>query len=333
MGITLKEIAKKSGFGYGTVSRALSDDPYLVKKDTREKICKIAREYGYVKNVFAKALVSGITNDVGLVIPAIFASIFYRDFYTKVMSGVLDALNESEHKLRVIFLKEKVKIENILEEIKEMRLKGIILSPYCDQFIIPEEDILRMDINVVVLGFKVEGQRLTSIMLNDFKGGYDGTIYLQNLGHKKIAVIRGFRDDIEKRYKGFRKAMSDARLKVYSDFIMKGDALEGSGYELTLELLEKKTKPTAIFCLDDEMAFGAIRAIKKKGLRCPEDISILGFDGIAVGGYMDPPLTTMDRPVYKMARKAVEVIVGSESFSETIEFNAEIIERGTCGNV
>ena len=91
--------------------------------------------------------------------------------------------------------------------------------------------------------------------------------------------------------------------------VLVGDALEGTGYSLTMELLRRTIKPTAIFCLDDEMAYGSIKAIKEKGLNCPGNISVLGYDDIEISSYIDPPLSTVTRPVLEMAKAGVELIL------------------------
>lgn len=335
MKVTLKEIAKKTGFGYGTVSRALSDDPTLVDPDTLEKIRAYAQKAGYTKNPFAAALVSGKTKDIGLIVPAMFVSPYYRDLYMKIITGIMEGLESTTYRLRVIFLRERSKLSAVEAEISRLKMKGIILSPYCYDFFLSEADIKSLDMPTVVFGKEVKGKNITSMTLNDFKGGRDGTRYLSSLGHEKIAVIRGFRGDIEKRYKGYLKAMEENKLKVYDEFVPQGDAMEGSGHDLTLKMLSGKRRPTAIYCLDDEMAFGAIKAIKEKGLNCPGDVSVLGFDGLEIGRYLDPPLTTMARPAIEMAKKSVEAILGvnGELKGKAVVFEADVREGGSCRKI
>lgn len=331
MGITIKEIAKLSGFGYGTVVRALSEEPYLVKKETREKILAVAEEHGYIKDIYAQALVSGKTKDIGLLIPAIFVSPFYRDYYMKVISGIMEALDGTGFKLRVMFISSKEEARDIYKETKYLKLRGLIMSPYCQDFIIPEKDIQAMEVPVVVLGRKVKGEKIWSIILDDLRGGYDGTKYLIDKGHTKIGVIRGFRKDIEKRYKGYLKALSEAEIKPIESFILKGDQLEGTGYSLTMELLQKRNRPTALFCLDDEMAYGALRAMQELEMKCPKEMSVLGFDNIEISAYTAPPLTTMNRPVALMGKRATEIILHPEKYKgkHTLKVWPDIMVRKT----
>lgn len=329
MSITLKSIAEKTGFGYGTVARALSAHPTLVKEETRKKILEVAEKYGYIKNVSAQTLVTGKTKDLGLVIPAIFGSPYYNDFYIKVISGIMNALTSHEYNLRILFLRDKTEIKTVQQEIKALNLRGLILSPYCQDFFIKKEDIKKLKIPVVVLGKHIKGNNITSIVLDDLKGGYEGTKYLIESGHRRIAVIRGFRQDIERRYAGYIKALEESGIKTSKKLILKGDGMAETGYSETISLIESKTKVTAIFCLDDEMAYGAIQAIKDSGLKCPEDISVLGFDGINTSAFTEPKLTTMERPVSLMGERAINILLGREK-NKDLKVKAELIERESC---
>lgn len=329
MGITLKDIAKKSGFGYGTVARALSDNPSLVKEETRQRIVSVAEKMGYVKNFSAQALVSGKTGDIGLVIPAVFGSIFYNDFYIKIIAGIMEEFVDKPYQLRVMFLKTEEDLPKLFQDVRSFRLHGLILTPYIQDFVIPEETIKQIKIPTVVLTWEIKGPNVSSVILDDRRGGYEGAEYLIKLGHRRIAVIRGFMKDIEERYAGWREAMKKYGVAIREEYIKKGDALAGSGREITKHLLGLKNPPTAIFALDDEMAFGALAAAAEKKVDCPRDISILGFDGIPAGEYTRPPLTTMARPVDEMGKRAVRMIMeGRSGVCEKIR--ARIHERGSC---
>ena len=332
MKVTLKDIAKKSGYGYGTVARALSADPALVKDETREKILAVAKKCGYAKDLTAQALVSGKTQDIGLVVPAMFDSPYYVDFYMKTIAGIMNGLASKEFRLRVLFLREKGGFQTIAQEAKSLKLGGLIMAPYIREYFIEDKDIRKLQMPVVTLGRHVKGQNVRSIMLDDLKGGYDGAKYLVGLGHRKIGIIRGVFEDIEARYHGYRKALKDSKVKIDDDFIIRGDAKEKTGFSCTLELLKKKKRPTAIFALDDEMAIGAIKAVKEMGLKCPEDVSVMGYDGIEISAYTDPALTTVARPVVLMGESAVEMLLNKKKWREkkVLKVRANIMERSSC---
>ncbi|MBN1793916.1 MAG: LacI family DNA-binding transcriptional regulator [Candidatus Omnitrophica bacterium] len=336
MGITIKQIAKKSGFGVGTVSRALSDDDVSVKAETRQKILAIAQKYGYVKNASAQALASKKSRDIGLVIPAYFKSPFYSDFYIKTIAGGIEQLSGFEkvkgYKLRILFLRDKNSFSELLQESQALKLGGLILTPYCRDFFIQESDIKKLEIPVVVLSQEIDGPNIRSVVLDDFKGGYDGTKFLIALGHRRIGVIRGFYEDIEERFGGYKQALNDYGISLREEYIMKGNALQDSGYDRTIKLLRLKDKPTAIFALDDEMAYGALEAIRTLGLRCPDDISVMGFDGIEISRFTTPALTTVVRPVEKMGKVAVRLLVDSDMWKKekVIKVEGEVVARKSC---
>ncbi len=334
MKATIKKIAEKSGYSIATVSRALNEKPYLVKKETMKKILAVAKKYGYTKDLSAQALVKGKTKDIGLVIPAIFGSAFYNDFYIKLIAAVTEEASDRRYKLRVLFLSREADFSDVVKEAKSLNLAGLICTPiYYGDYRMVKKSIKGLSLPVVMLNEKMADKNICSVVLDDYKGGYDGAKYLIGMGHKKIAVIRGLWHDIEKRYEGYRKALEDSGIPIKEKYIPNGDvATAETGYKKTLSLLGKKDIPTAIFALDDEMAIGALRAVKEKGLRCPEDISILGFDGMDISKFAIPRITTMVRPVGEMGRKAVDILLrlGEGGRPDHVIVEASLEEGESC---
>ncbi|MFH1878365.1 MAG: LacI family DNA-binding transcriptional regulator [Candidatus Omnitrophota bacterium] len=331
MGITIKKIAEISGFGYGTVARALSDSPALVKKETREKITRVAEKYGYIRDINAQALVKGKTTDIGLILPVFFGSAFYNDYYIKLIAGVIKTTREYSHELRLLFLENVSGVPGIIKSVKSLKLSGIIYAAvFYEGFSRYYEHFRELGIPAVILNECVRGENIHSVLLDDFKGGYDGTQYLIKTGHRKIAVLRGRYKDIEDRYEGYKKAMSDYKIKTDKNLIFKGDGTESAGYRGTKEFLRNPISPTAIFALDDEMAIGALRALKEEGKRCPEDISILGYDGMDIGSFAIPRLTTMARPVAEMGKKAVQILMAKEQAGKCVKVEAVLFQKESC---
>ena len=221
-----------------------------------------------------------------------------------------------------------------MQDTKSLNLKGLILTSICyGNFEIAKKDIINLNIPVVVLNEEVKAKNIFSIILDDFKGGYDGAKYLMDMGHKKIAIVRGIFKDIEDRFKGCKQAMKDNSISLDENYILQAEAAtEPAAYNEIIKLIEKGNIPTAIFALDDEMAIGAIRALKEKGIRCPEDVSVLGYDGMEISNFAVPRLTTMVRPVFEMGKKAVEILLGDETRRKVqcIKMEAKLIERESC---
>lgn len=335
--ITIKEIAKKSGFSKSTVARALTEPAEFVNPDTKAKIRKIARSKGYFKNTNAVALGAGTSNDIGLLLPAMFVSTFYRDFYQKLTESILDEANKLNLGMRMILVRDSNRFKDIIGRIESYRLKGLILAPdWWNDFYQHRNVLCDLNLPVVVLNDSIKGKNMYSVILDDFKGGYTGTKYLIKLGHKKIAIYRGFPKDMEDRYNGYIKAMKEAKLEINANYIIRGNPDESiAGYENTEKLFKLKEKPTAIFCLGDDMAIRTIKAIKEFGYRCPDDYSVLGYDGIDMGSFVEPALTTMSRPVKKMGRKAVRLVIdhGKNSDAKHQTVQADIVIRSSCKEI
>ena len=332
MGITIRDIAKATGYGYGTVARALSGEPCSIKEETKNIILEVAEKHGYIKDMTAQALGKGKTTDIGLIIPAVFGSTFYNDYYIKLISGVMEEVKKSGYKLRVFLLEKEEDLSEIIAEIRSLKIAGIIYSSiFYVGFNVAKKNLQEIDVTTVVLNEQMKGSNIWSVVLDDFRGGYDGTKYLLDLGHKDIATIRGRWKDIEKRFEGYKKAMLDYGVPTKDEFVQKGDSTEKAGYEGMKKILAEQKRPTAVFALDDEMAIGAIRAINEKGLKCPDDISVLGFDGMDIGLFAIPRLTTVVRPVGIMAKMAVDILMGTNAGIKKCEkIKSGIIERESC---
>jgi len=334
MSITIREIAKISGFSRGTVSRALANPPLLIKEETRNKILAVARKKGYVKDINAQALGEGKSRDVGLIVPAMFISSFYRDFYSKLISSILYSSDKFGCGLRLILVNNSDNFLEVMSRIRSYKLRGLIMIPdWWEEFYKKRGSLKKLDIPLILLNNPIKGNNIMSVVLDDFQGGYDGTEYLIKLGHKKIAIFRGYPKDMEERFEGYKKAMNNYGLKINDKFLIRGVPDEKiAGYKNTKKVLGRKIKPTAIFCLGDDMAFSAMKAVKDMGLNCPKDVSILGYDGMEIGEYTSPRLTTMSRPVGEMGEKAVQLLLNNknEKLATNQQVLAKIAERDSC---
>ncbi|WP_303013436.1 substrate-binding domain-containing protein, partial [Rodentibacter pneumotropicus] len=145
---------------------------------------------------------------------------------------------------------------------------------------------------------------------NSFTGGYLATKHLLDCGHKKIGIIAGelSKTTARTRYEGFEKAMAEANLEINKDWVMEGHFEPEDGYECMNKILAQADLPTAVFCCNDVMALGAISAITEKGLRVPDDISIIGYDNIHSSRFYAPPLTTVHQSKSRLGAQAVNLL-------------------------
>jgi LacI family transcriptional regulator len=332
MKTTIKDISAKTGFGVGTISRALNSCPYSVKEETRKEILRVAKKYNYIKDITAQVLVTGKSFDIGLMIPAVFDSVFYNDFFIKLIATLTSCSAQKGYSVRPIIMKKGMELNQFITEARSLKLCGIIISSYCGNYFIDERAIKTFDSPVVILNAYMRDKNIYTINLDNFKGGHDGTSFLISKGYKNICVITAEKNDFCQRLKGYKKAMAGNGLKIKEEFILHGDGSELSGYTVSMKVLNKTRRPDAIFALNDQMAIGAIRAIKESGLKCPSDVSVMGFDGLDIGGYIDPGLTTMLCPVDTIGREAVNILLDSSARTTVrhCKIKATILERQSC---
>ncbi len=302
---TIKDIAKVAGVSHTTVSRALNHS-LSIKEETKEKIFKVANQLNYVPNYNARSLVLNKSYTVGLFFTSI-ANGTSSSFLADVIKGVNVAIEEKFNLyVRGIDDYQDYKLIN------RQRFDGIILlsqSDEDDQFI---QHVLDQKIPLVVLNREMKDDRcVINILSNDRDGVYDATKYLFMNGHRKIAFIegkQGFKSTKERK-EGFLDAYIDLHLNVENQYVVQGANTMQSGYEAMKVLLTLANRPTAVFCSNDDMAIGAMKAVFSEGLSVPSDISIIGFDDIGVAQYTTPALTTVKRPIEKISEKGTEQLL------------------------
>ena len=194
-------------------------------------------------------------------------------------------------------------------------------------------------IPLVVLNRDINESSLVNILSSDKKGAYDAVMYLIENQHKNIAIIEGkegFNSTIERK-NGFLNALIESNLPTKNEYMVQGDYTIGSGYIAMKKLLNLSAIPTAVFCSNDEMAVGAMKAIFEAGLNVPDDISIMGFDGNQLGAYLRPTLTTVRRPIIEVSKKGAEkllhIIENNSVGGKKIYIDTELIERDSVAKI
>lgn len=305
MSITIKDIAKLAGVSHATVSRALNDSP-LISDKTKDRIKKIAKDSNYIPNYSAKSLKLDKSYNIGVFLSA-FEGTSPSFFYSSI-KGVNRLMKERNYNLVVKAIDD---LNGDYSIVNSKHYDGILVVSQKiqdDEFI---KYIGALNIPVVVLNRKINIEGTTCVYSEDRDGAYQAVKYLTNQGHKRIGLIKGkegFLNSSE-RLEGYKLAMNEASLTVDKKLIASGKFDVISGYKGMNKILDNNTElPTAMFCSNDEMAFGAIKAIIEKGLRVPEDISVVGFDDIEMCKYITPELTTVRREISKIAYSGTEIL-------------------------
>ncbi|MFW5885883.1 MAG: LacI family DNA-binding transcriptional regulator [Halanaerobium sp.] len=332
--IDIYKIADEAGVSKSTVSRVINNKAG-VKDSTREKVAKVIKDLNYKPNSSAKGLASKKTNTIGLVISDItdpFFAMFVKGAERKAMEANYNMMLANSHWV----VEEELKCIQMFEE---GRVDGILMisggsEARLDNYL---NNLASHNLQIVVVDRKIENDKIPRLNSDNLDAGYQATKYLIDLGHKKIAHIKGedvaSSDASRDRVKGYKKALKEAGIEeqiIYPGYFAREEA-----YKATEKLLEKYPEVTAIFYSSDMMAIGGLKAIKNMGLQIPQDISIIGIDGIEMAALMDPPITTMAQPAFEMGYQGMEKLIkklegqAEDSHSEDIIFKMELIERAS----
>ena len=315
-----------AGVTHSTVSRALRNSP-LVSGETAARIHQIARELGYRTSAAARSLVTRRSDTIGVVVTNI-----VDPFIAGVVSGIEETADE--HDLSVFLANSNAQPERevrVAQKFQVRRVDGIIVtaSRVGAQYV---PLLTHMQVPIVLLNNQHPSQFTHSIMIANAPATLEAMRYLIRLGHRRIAYLgdrSGYQSD-EERYSGYRQALSEAGLTAEPWLIVHGDGKPAGAEAPVAGLLALPQPPTAIFCYNDMSALGAMRQIRRHGLRIPEDISVVGFDDLYISEYLAPPLTTVRQPMRQMGRMAMETLLqlfaGVESGNE-IRVPGELIVR------
>jgi DNA-binding LacI/PurR family transcriptional regulator len=325
---SIKDIARLARVSHPTVSRALQNSP-LVNAQTAAKIRKIAAETGYRASAVARGLVTRRTRTIGLVVTT-------EDdpFAGEVTCGIEQAANDRGY---AVFLAssgaDPERERKLVQALAERRVDGIIVtSSRVGALYLPL--LKELNVPIMLVNDQHSGEFVHSVMIENTEGTRAAVEHLIGLGHVRIAYVgdrSGYQSDAE-RLAGYKQALFQAGIEFAGELAVEGDGRPEAAVEALNRLLTLRTPPTAICCYNDMTALGAMRAIRARGLRVPEDISITGFDDLFFAAYIEPPLTTVRQPMRRMGRTAMEnllkLMAGEESVAQ-VKVAAELLVRAS----
>lgn len=328
---TIKEVARKAGVSYATVSHVINNTRF-VSQDTRERVLFAMQEVNYRPNDLARSLRSGKTNTIGLIIPdsanPFFAEIGRSIEGTAFQLGYSVILCNAEQDPR--------REEFYVDVLTKKQIDGVIFAASGEQTG-PLQYLLDKGIPLVLINRDLANINLDAVLIDDRQGGYLATHHLIELGHRRIACIAGPRTTTPSgdRVTGFQKALAEAGIPYDEELVVRGDYHPGSGYEITLRWLALPDPPTAIFCANDLMAVGALGAAARTRIRVPEELSIIGYDDIELARFCTPPLSTISQPKSKIGTLATqflaERIADKTCPTRRVTLPVELILRESAG--
>lgn len=327
MTITIEQIAELAGVSKTTVSRVINNKPDVNKK-TRARILELMQVHDFQPNVFAKAISLQKSHNVGLIIPHEVDYVFANQFYVEVMRGVSTTVESDGYHLMLCYLHSG----NFVDLYKQKRVDGfIVMSPGE-----PHQNIIE-SLKVAHAPFvstaRISAEEVSPYVdVNNFKGAQMAMEHLIALGHHRIAFVGKptLRSSLD-RLRGYRETLDRHNIQVREAWTkISRSASFAGGYQTMLELLDEGEYPTAVFITNDIMSIGAIKAIQERGLKVPDDISLVGFDDVPLAQYSTPPLTTIRQPAYEKGIAATKLLIRyieTEEMPQSTILDIELIVR------
>jgi LacI family transcriptional regulator len=305
MTATIYDIAKKANVGIGTVSRVLNKHESVSKK-TRKRVLQVVSRLNYKPHPYAIGLARQRTNSILFTIP-----FFATFFFLEILRGIQKRLADLDVSIIMLGINHPDQIaETLRHNILRHRVDGIVLC----SMKIPDHLVMnKLFKKIPMVLVDTYHKEFDSIAVNNVQGGYTATKHLLDLGHTRIAMLNANLRSVpaNDRFKGYQMAMLDAHKSFNERLIRKtkSEYLDGftreNGYEMMKELLKLGSeRPTAVFAASDIQAYGALAAIAEMGLRCPEDIALIGFDDLELSGPLG--LTSMLQPMSEMGTLTIE---------------------------
>lgn len=326
MGATIRDVAKLAQVSPATVSRYFSGST-VVGDELSKKIESAAAQLDYTPHRTAVKRNQGV---IMVLLPHL-----RLGYFSEVLREIIAQM--TKYKYRVMILPTVQGDDRYKSFFKELYVRGVI---YLDEDI--DRDMLRYirakNIKVIMLGGYADESRCDYVHINDMAAAHDGMKYLLDLNHRDILILGDYPCHIssgKQRLEGCRQALREYSLAYDEDRMVEFCELsyEG-GYRSMSKALQAGKHFTAVFAFSDETALGAISALAENGLRVPQDVSVLGFDGLSLSGQVVPKLTTICQPIYKMVEWTLNTLCNMEDKKQegSMEYTLpyKLVERETC---
>ena len=305
--VTIIDIAKELNITAATVSRALNDHP-AISDETKQRVAEVAQRLNYKTNKIASSLRSGKSHAIGVLIPS--AEI---KFFGSVVHGIEQMANLHGYNVLIYQTNESRDYEvKGIETFLSARVDGILVSIAKEttdysHFI----EMKTRGMPIVFFDRAIDDLRISSVTINDYKGAFMATDHLIKQGYKKIAHIAGpqhiklFND----RLKGYMGALQANKIMVDADLIYMGDVSIDAGKRAIKYFFEKENKPDAAFTVEDFTALGALKELKDKNIKTPEEFGLIGFANELFGEHITPSLSTIDQQTVLMGKESFKLLL------------------------
>jgi LacI family repressor for deo operon, udp, cdd, tsx, nupC, and nupG len=327
----IKDIAALAQVSVATVSRALSK-PEIVRGPTYERVRQAIEQLDYHRNARARSLRRRRSETVVVAVPEI-----HNTFFSGVVQGIENVAHAHGYKILLgETQRDQARLDTYAAMVCSMEADGLILLEA--RLPSPRRAHRKGPAPIVFACEYFDVPCYPTVRVNNVAAAKQAVAHLLGLGHRVIATITGPLNSPlgRDRLKGYELALEEAGIKPLKRYIIEGDFLLDQGHRAADKLVRGAKRPTAIFCANDEMAMGAMKASHEAGLVIPRDISIIGFDDIRFAAYAYPPLTTIVQPVLEIGEAAMNLMIGrleNDAREGEMVLPARLVERGSTGPV
>ena len=303
--VTMTDVAKLAGCSQSTVSVVLNETPGIrISDKTKQRVHAAMAELGY-RTQRTKGLRSGEARQIAV----IFDQIATSPEAVVSIDGVREAAWQSGHVVAAFqTFNDPVMEPRTIQAALANHVDAIVYATIMTRHVDIPPELVKAEVPVVLLNCYADNNPFPAVLPGEVAGGHRATDALIEAGHRRIAHITGemWMDASEDRLKGYRQALATADIPYDPALVREGNWQASAGYEHTNALLERPQPPTAIFCSNDRMAVGCYEALKERGLKIPQDMSVIGYDDEEVARHLTPQLTTLVLPHREMGRWAID---------------------------
>ncbi len=301
---TIKDVAKRAGVSVATVSYVINGTRN-VAPETAARVRAAMEEMNYHPNAVAQSLRTRSTHVIGAVISDI-----SNPFFATLIKGAEDCARKNGYSLLICNTSEKLENELVyLQLLSRKRVDGMIIAPTGknDELI---KDLIERGMQIVFIDRKVDGVPAPAVLSENEEGAYQATRHLLERGHLRIGIVLGLPhvSTTTERLAGYRRALKEMGLAGDPSLIGYGHSQVDGAREASVKLLDRPDRPTAVFATNNLMTIGLMTAIHDLGLRCPCDISVVGFDDFDWAAAFEPPLTAVAQNPYLIGKRATEIL-------------------------
>lgn len=332
--LNLEDIAREAGVSRATVSRVINNEAYVSEK-TRQRVQAVIEKLGYTPNTRGRILATGRTNIIGVIIPQSLATVFDDQFYfPTLLNGVAQAANQRNYAMLLWIQESNTDEERFYDRIlKNHLMDGVLLaSTQHDNPFIPR--LLDMGIPLAMVEHPNQwADQINFVTIDNQAAACLATKHLYQQGRRKIGHITGALNNIDgiKRLEGYKQALNELGIPYREEFVFEGNFESRSGYVGMRKLLDAHVD--AVFCANDQMAVGALKALDELGVRVPGDIAIVGFDDLPTSERNK--LTTIHQPIHTKGAQVTHLLLdqieGISTGARHVLLPTHLVIRETCG--